>query len=182
MSSDKDDLIRKELLKLITSTSDCLKVAKVLSVDKAKQTCKVKLVSDDVEVTARLRSVEDSENKGSWYAPKVGSTVVVGRMAQFKRHVVLMFSEIDEMHITCDKVVYNGGTLGGLIKIDALVSYLQTIDTWTQKLKQVIDVSSYPTAAPGSPDTFHAALKAAIDPIGSTNVSKGALENTKIKH
>lgn len=182
MSEVKDELIRKELLKLIASASDCLKVAKVLSVDKSRQTCKVQIISDNVEVTARLRAVENNEDKGSWYVPKVGSTVVVGRMAQFKRHVVLMFSEIDEMHITCDKVVYNGGTLGGLIKIDALVSYLQTIDTWTQKLKQVIDVSSYPTAAPGSPDTFHAALKTAIDPIGSTNINKGAIEDTKFTH
>jgi Type VI secretion system/phage-baseplate injector OB domain len=187
MSSDtRDDLIRKELLKLITSASDCLKVAKVLSVDKAKQTCKVKLVSDDNEITARLRAVENGEDKGSWYVPKVGSTVVVGRMAQFKRHIVLMFSEIDEMYTTsnkidinCNDVKFNNGTFGGLVKAEALTQKLNKLEQDLTTLKAAFGAWVVVASDGG------AALKVATSTWAGQAISQTAkadLENTKIKH
>lgn len=186
MSADtKDDLIRKELLKLINSLSDNLKVAKVLSVDKAKQTCKVQLVSDNIEVTARLRAVENDEDKGSWYVPTVGSTVVVDRMAQFKRHVVLMFSEIDEIHttsgkmaISCNDVKFNEGTNGGLVKVEALTSKINTLEQDLTMLKEAF--AAWVVAADGG-----AALKAATAAWAGQTITptvKADLENTKIKH
>lgn len=140
----------------------------------------------------RLKASISSEESGLYVVPKKGTSVLLGIINNDPDTTYLHTAEaVDKIiaiagnssiKISNDKIEMNGGALGGLIKIEALVSYLQTIDTWTQKLKQVIDVSSYPTAATGAPDTFHAALKTVIDPIGSTSISQVAIEDTKITH
>lgn len=118
----------------------------VRSVDERMRTCHVQvggIVYEDV----LLHALSRADSKGFCAVPTIGSTVIVSRLADSdSRRYVTMFSQIDKVlftvgdrvTMTCDgeqviidapKVVFNGGALGGLVKIEQL----------TAKINEVID-------------------------------------------
>lgn len=108
----------------------------VKSVDEKARTCNVQ-VGGIVHEDVLLYAVEKENLRGRVLIPKIGSMVIVARIAASNRHYVAMFSEVDkviftlgeQVTMTCDgeqieasapKIVLNGGELGGLINIEPL--------------------------------------------------------------
>lgn len=88
-------------------------------------TCSVRygdLVFEDV----RLRVIaEDSNNSRMLLTPKVGSCVLVADLSDGDKRdfAVVMLSEVEKVELTAD-VMFNGGSNGGLVKIQELTDKL----------------------------------------------------------
>ncbi len=161
-------------------------LCKVDSVDTSKRTCDVTVLSDfatsvpDVQIMA---GVED----GMLLVPSVGSQVVVC-IADSRTPYVSMYSQLDKVMfvvgemgitITTDGVQINDGSLGGLIKIEQLVSKINTIEQDINTLKTVF--SSWTPV----PNDGGAALKAAAATWYAQQLqqtAKADLENTSVTH
>jgi hypothetical protein len=173
MSDSKQELvIRQELIKLIRSHSDNIKVAKVLSVDLDKKTCSVQILDNDLTATVRLRASEDGSEKGFWCVPKIASTVVVGKMVQFNRHVLLMITEAESF-------TFNEGSFGGLVKSEVVAEEINKLKSEINELKTLL--SSW-VVAPGDGGR---ALKTVISTWAGQQLEpslKADFENQKIKH
>lgn len=89
-------------------------------------TCSVRygdLVFEDV----RLRVIaEDSNNSRMLLTPKVGSCVLVADLSGGDKRdfAVVMLSEVQKVELTADEVKLNGGSNGGLVKIEELTKQL----------------------------------------------------------
>ena len=89
-------------------------------------TCSVRygdLVFEDV----RLRVIaEDSNNSRMLLTPKVGSCVLVADLSGGDKRdfAVVMLSEVQKVELTADEVKLNGGSNGGLVKIEELTRQL----------------------------------------------------------
>lgn len=113
------DLLRSELKKFVIKTAVNVELATIKSVDKQKCVCVCVLISDGLEIKARLRSVEDKK-EGILFFPKVGSPVTL--LQDNNTWSVLMVSEVEE-------VVFFAGGNGGMVKVAELVERLNKIET-----------------------------------------------------
>lgn len=92
-------------------------------------TCSVRygdLVFEDV----RLRVIaEDSNNSRMLLTPKVGSCVLVADLSGGDKRdfAVVMLSEVQKVELTADEVKLNGGSNGGLVKIEELTKQLNEL-------------------------------------------------------
>lgn len=106
--------------------------------------------------------------------PAVGSTVLVADLSNGKMRdlIVLMIEK-------AETVTFNGGELGGLIKIEELVTKLNTLEK---------DLNSLKTAFKGwtpAPQDGGAALKTAVTTWANqsiTETAKSDLEDETVKH
>lgn len=155
--------IRKSI-KGMTSGNGRLFTAKVLSAD--GETCCVEidgLVLSDVQ----LRAVVNGEESGILITPKTGSYVTVADLSgDLTRIVMVGFSEVEKISIDTEAdIVINGGSFGGLVKIEDLVGTLQHI------------VNTFNTHTHTVPNGTSAIPATLMDPI-----QRDGMENTKIKH
>ena len=140
---------------------------------------------------------------GFWIYPEVGSFVIVGFVADGAAGVVLSTEKIKQAevvigdtsavmdadgcriktanmaaNINADDIIFNGGKLNGLVKIDDLTKRLNTIENDINKLKGIM-AAWVPVAQDGG-----AALKSSVtDWSGDTLVltKRSDYENEKIK-
>jgi len=164
-------------------------LAKVQSVDESAFTCT--LIDDDENATPheniRLRPVLDG-NESLTIFPTIGTwalairiedgeewmIMAVGQAAKYR--IVVGNSSLD---ITSDGVVFNGGSLGGLVKIEDLVSDINGIKTELNNLKTVFNGWT-PVPSDGG-----AALKTAIVTWAGVNIAmtdQADIEDIKVKH
>lgn len=134
----------------------------VEEVDKNKMTCIVRIDNEN-KILASL--VSGNKNKGIIQIPKEGSYVMVvmqERMLGF----VCMVEEVEE-------VIINGGLLGGLIKIEALVSklnsFIQAFNTHTH----IVNTTGSAAAQSGSAQPITSSVE---------QVQKKDIEDERIKH
>jgi hypothetical protein len=161
----------------------------IKAVDKAACRCDVQLAEDyDVVLyDVRLRAVDDEEDKGFVLFPAVGSDVIIGQMSS-GGWFVSMYSVLDSlmlkvetqtMEVSKDGFVWNGGSLGGLVKIADLVSKLNALEQDINSLKTAF------SAWVPVPNDGGAALKTAAGSWSGSQLvqtQKGDLEDTKITH
>ncbi|MCH5214977.1 MAG: hypothetical protein J1E97_07260 [Muribaculaceae bacterium] len=179
-------------------------ICTVDSVDKDARTVDCSPINE----SAPLLGVNLQANQGSDFGvclfPKVGSFVVVGFVADGAAGVVLLCDEIESAEIVIgdssalisdaglsvkvgdtsaelDKnaVSFNGGSLGGLVKVDELTQRLNLIESAINDLKTIFR-NWIPVAQDGG-----AALKTAVtnwsaDPL--TPTVRNDYENDKVKH
>ena len=124
--------------------------------------------------------------------PRVGSYVVVGFVADGSAGIVLMTDDIESIEmvvkddntslkITEDGIVMNGGSLGGLIKVEELTSKLnELIDAFNNHthtlLTGTVNVAGSPSAQSNAdPITVPAITRK------HTKVKRGDYENEKVK-
>jgi hypothetical protein len=151
------------------------------SFDKVRVSCDVEvdgLLYKDVRLSAVIR-----DGLKSWVLyPKEGSPVILERLADSAQWYVSLFSELDSMvleigdqklEVNKDKFVFNGGYLGGLVKVSDLTNRLNNIE---QKVNQLIIWSGTHLhsgggsgTAPGVPGTL-------------SLTSSAQIENPKIVH
>jgi len=153
-------------------------VGTVKNVDETERKCDVEPIGDDGDrFDVRLQGAFGL-NTGLVIIPKDGSVVVVtfiNRTAAF----VSMFTEVDKVLLDTDLFQMNGGSNGGLINVEDLV---------TQMNKAQNDLNSLKTALSGwtpVPNDGGAALKVALGNFFGTQLAltaKEDMEDTKITH
>lgn len=153
--------------------------AKVLSVDKTKDTCVIQ-AEDAPEIEGvKLRSILGDVATKLIVYPKVNSYVIVSLLYNMDAEVyVSQVSEVDEIITNCEQITYNGGENGGLVKVNELKTQLDktndVVNTIVNSLKNWITV----------PNDGGAALKTLFNAnIGIKVVGDfSGIENEKIKH
>lgn len=173
-------------------------VALVCVVDEVDETART-IDCTPLNEGAPLLGVNLQANQGTDYGvcliPERGSYVVVGFVADGASGVVLLTEKIksaeivignnsatltvDGLSVNANQTTFNGGNLGGLIKIKELTERLNIIENDINDLKTVFSAWT-PAAQDGG-----AALKtAAVDWAGTqlSLTSRNDYENTKIKH
>lgn len=169
-----------------TDTAACIKIGKVVAVDEYARTVDVEPLDDD----APMQDVRLQGNVKSAFGvvsmPKIGSWVVVGLMDNVCG-VVLMTDEIDWhevtvgdmcLRVTEDCIVMNGGELGGMVRVEDLVSRLNAIENDINALKAAIGGWTPISMDGGS------ALKGAVSSWCSsqlTNTNRHDIENERVK-
>ncbi|MBR6287596.1 MAG: hypothetical protein IKR18_11595 [Bacteroidaceae bacterium] len=123
-------------------------------------TCSVR-IGDIVIPDVRLRASESANDSEMLVVPRTGTAVTVGSLSGDLGELVVL--KVDAV----EKVVINGGSLGGLVNIDTL----------TQKLNELVDrfnSHTHTCASPGSP-TSPVAMRA-------QNFRKNDYEDKNVKH
>lgn len=158
-------------------------VGKVTSVDKDTDTCEVVPQEGGAERECRLTSVTNTGDGSKWVLyPKVGSFVTVSILNNLKEYCfVSQFFELDEVVINCNKITFNGGENGGLIKIDELVSRMNSIENALSALRNQYNSHTH-LYSPGPSAQVPSATPIPVNQSGIGSTSKSALENPKIKH
>ncbi len=97
--SERTEAIKRKLQELFAGETQVFPVT-VKEVNEDEFTCSV-LFDDELEYTdVRLRSVIDSAKQGFCFIPKVGSRIMVGRIANSEQLFVALFSEVDKVLLT----------------------------------------------------------------------------------
>lgn len=130
-------------------------LGKAVNVDEDARTCDLEPIEANAPRAGIRLQAAESGTTGIVLIPKEGSFIVVSFFDKTTGFVSLT-SELEKILIDTDLVQYNGGTNGGLINIDDLV---------TQMNKAQNDLNSLKTALSGwipVPNDGGAALKVAL--------------------
>lgn len=98
MSRELDEA-RRMVNERLRQAGDLVAYGTIESVDEAARTCDVK-VGGIVYEGVLLYATENKDLKGLAMVPKIGSTVLISRVATSSRMYVEMFSEIDKLLLT----------------------------------------------------------------------------------
>jgi len=155
---------------------------KATNIDEAKRTCDLEPFNEMAKRTnIRLQSVV-SETLGFVLIPKLNSTIVVSFFDSKKGYVTLT-SELEKILIDTNLTQFNGGALGGLIKINDLVTNIQKIETTLEALIVTFNAHIHITTA-----TDPLLIPGVISPPAPPAVALGQvttvpfLEDTKVTH
>jgi len=123
--------------------------AKVKSVEN-NTTCTVEL--DGLAVSdVRLRAVVNGETSKILVTPKTGSYVLVADLpGDLSQLAVVGYSEVEQIEIDTDKIIFNGGNNKGLIQIEKLTQKLNELVTAFNTHTHSVDIPHAVTAVPSS--------------------------------
>lgn len=152
MTTVTDEQVRAALVEFVTKHIAICFVGVVSDNAKAVDEGIVSVKYNDVDFEVRLQAVTGKADKGYIPVPAVGSEVFcVSEGNSDNSFVVVACSELE-------KVVFNGGQLGGLVKLQELKDNLDS-------LKQYVEA-------------IHNALPGAFSAIGASTAANGALGAT----
>lgn len=193
---DKQALELKKILnQRLRGSANSSFLATVAAVDESARTCTV-TIDDQPYTDVRLYAVENADLKGVCMIPAVGSAVLVSRIGGSNELFVAMFSAIDRVVITtekvravistdkvevdCDEIVFNGGDNKGLIKIEKLTTKInELVDSFNKHVHSgvIIGVSGGSGApAVGAPGN------SAVPTAAAAKLNRSDYENEKITH
>lgn len=167
-------------------TVSCIRICKVVAIDEDARTVDVEPIDEDAPVLGVNLQANQKSRLGIVAYPKVGSWVTVGIIDNVCG-IVLLTDEVEKYEVVVgdmsivaseEGIVMNGGTLGGMVKVEDLVIRLNLIEEDINKLKTAIE-GWVPVAQDGG-----SALKAAVTSwSGATLImsSRDDVENTKVK-
>lgn len=170
MAQWTEDEVRRLLAQFVGINKPTV-LATVKSVDKTENTC---VIDDDgTEIPGvRLRAIT-GENTGIVGYPKQGAYVLCVKVEDTEEWAVIKSTEYESIEMTIESLVINGGELGGLVKIDAMIGWMQKVYTDMQALKT--QLNTWPVAGNGAP------LALVFNPT-APNPVKSDFEDAKIKH
>jgi len=152
-------------------------LAKVTAVE-GTESATVDREDDGPTISARLTATLSTKDTRIVAVPKVGSYVTVALIGdEVTQPVVINVSEIDEVVIDSPKMTLNGGSFGGLIKIQELTSQLNKVE---QKVNQLITAFNVHVHPETGVTTAPAANAGTVPPL--TTTQRSSLENDKVKH
>ncbi|WP_448529201.1 hypothetical protein [Raineya sp.] len=171
-------------IKKVSNASATLATGKVVSIDAETHTCDIELDSEGADIFGvRLRAVVDDAN-GLILVPKINSEVVIAKI-NTSQWVVVATAELESIKILIGSqtliidengFVFNEGNLGGLVKLNDLVSKLNAIEN---KVNSIIShYNSHNHAHPQGPTT---GLLVPFSDGNLTLTQKSDLENQHIK-
>ncbi len=153
--------------------------------------CDVERENAPALLDCRLNAIDDDLQSFVTVFPKEGSNVIAGIIENLGTEaVVLRCSEVEKVKIKIDEqtvlidkdgIVFNDGTLDGLVKLGAI---LEKINRLEDKLKtHQHGYIPYPAGVAGTPVQTTPATVATppSNTLVFTNTTKEDLENTKIK-
>ena len=122
-----------------TGKSGCF-TAKVKAVN--GETCSVEL--DGLTLTdVRLSAVVNGENSKILVTPETDSYVLVADLAgDLSQLVVVGYSEVKQIEVDTDKIIFNGGSNHGLVKVEEMVSWMQKVYADLQTLTGLLSSSA----------------------------------------
>lgn len=177
------ELIEAMLKKMPVSVT----VGTVKSVDRKNGTCDVVRDEQPTLYNVRLNAVIDAFDSYVTCYPAKDSFVLCMRIDDPTSYVVVAMSKIDEIdaktggsrvNISASGIVFNDGALGGLPKIDPLLSKINVLESQINALKTIL--SAYAALPPDGEITLKSSLTTwSAQPIMPT--TKTELENTKVK-
>ena len=186
MSTVHED-IKRELKKFSSQFGPVTIVSATVTAINEDDTIAVTLATGEEHDDVRLRSVIKAGNK-IVVTPTLETTVLLGKIEESDEYVVLEVEDISKVTIiignislviTSEGIVFNGGALGGLIKIEDLVSDINGIKTDLNNLKTVFNGWT-PVPSDGG-----AALKTVVETWASANIAmteQADIEDTKVTH
>lgn len=183
--------IRKEFEKLSRKGIVTAKPAKVISVERTECTVQ-ELREEDIQIEGvNLRAVIDENTNGWLVEPKVDSFVLIAPLENEEGdYYITMFSEIEKITLTIedmifvaskDGFIFNGGALGGLIKLEEFRVQIQKNNEILTALLNVLTGTSISEAGNGAASALQAALKTALSGKEVGNFGSN-IENDKVKH
>lgn len=171
----------KESIKKMTSKGGAgiVFTAKVKSVD--GETCNVEL--EGITLTdVRLRAVVNGENSKILVTPKTDSYVLVVDLAgDLSQLAVVGYSEVEKIEVDTDKIIFNGGSNHGLVKIEELKRNLDTLKNYIMALQSAV---SNGLASVGEGTTANGATGEEAFNFAMTgrSINFEDMENAKITH
>ena len=166
--------IREAIIKIVDDGQNFeiySKVCKVISVDKDLNTCDVEPLDGDAELLdVRLTATEENQT-GFIVYPEIDSSVIVTFIDK-DTAFVSMCTETEE-------ILINGGTNGGLINIETLISNLDKNNLILDAIKRVVS-APIAEAGNGAPSSLGTALNSALLSLNVGDFS--SMEDEKIKH
>jgi len=183
----KDDL--KQIIKDIALKGEEVysKVGKVTEVDLTARTCTVEPIDDSAALNNVRLQASINASDGIVLAPVVGSFVVCTFLTP-NISVITLFTEVDSVEVKInnitlgldkDEVRLNGTSLGGLAKVNDLVTKLNNLEGDLNTLKAAL-LSWVPL-----PNDGGAALKTSLGSYPSDTLTPTTvpdIENTNVKH
>lgn len=161
----------------------------VISVDKAKGTCKVS--DGEIEDIVRLGSVIKDTDQRFYLFPAVGSQILIAPIEEDEnRYHVVAISEVESLSLNIDKttlkvdlngIEINGSNFGGIVKAPELKTQL---DKMTARIDGIINAINNGIPAAGASDGgsgLHASIKGSLASIVD-NEGFGEIENETVKH
>lgn len=140
--------------------------------DLSDVTCEVSI--DGLSIPdVRLRASTEVDGAQIIVRPAVGSVVIVGSLTGDLDHLVVLSMD------RAEEVIINGGSLGGIVKVEELTNKLNTLEREINDIKQVL--SSWTPV----PNDGGAALKAAVASWAGkplTLTRREDYEDTKVTH
>ena len=137
-------------------------------------------LDDKIIPDVRLNCSSDASH-GIVVVPKVGSAVLVTSIAD-DDNFVAQFSEIDKITIVANtEIVINGGSLGGLIKIEELKNNLKSLKDYCEALKSAIATGLTSVGASTAASGEAGAQAFNGEMIGKT-ISFSDMEDKNVKH
>jgi hypothetical protein len=133
--------------------------------------------------SALFNSVKlNAGNDKNYIVPKVGSNVIVSMLDKNNAYIS-MFSEIEKIYLNSNEIIFNEGSLGGLIKINELTQKINELVTNYNQLVRFFNthvhtgtvlIGTTPLPLTIIPTTTSAPLTPLFNKVD--------FENTKIKH
>ena len=185
---DEYEQMRRSLKDASTQTVNQIGI--VVSVDKPKAICTVKLADNEelIYENVRLQAIDDEQDNGEIKYPKVESSVIISKIDNTSFYYVSSFSEIQEIvlkingkeiyKMTENSIVFYEGTKGSLVEIAKLKAQLNKLEQSITQLKNVFSVWV------PAPNDGGAALRAAVASWSAQTLAQTTIadiENTKIK-
>lgn len=165
-------------------------VGTVTAVDKAARTVDVQPLNEDAPLLGVNLQANQESAVGVVQIPREGSFVMVGFVQDGAAGMVLLCDDIEEAQVVIKDtdtasivvnekgVCMNGGSLGGLVKVEDITTRLNLIEKDINKLKQAF-ASWSPVPQDGG-----AALKGGVASWAGaklTETKRGDYENEKVK-
>lgn len=148
-------------------------VAKVITVDKAKNTCDVEVTGSDTLIkSVNLLAVEANPTSKFVVYPKVNSLVTISYMFMNSDSAqVIKYSETEAIYL-------NGVQFGGLVKADVLKTELDKLKDYVSTLRNA--TKAVATVVDGIATGTGAAFETAMS--GKTTGDFSGIKNDNVKH
>ena len=186
MSTIHED-IKRELKKFSSQFGPVTIVSATVTNINEDDTIAVTLATGEEHDDVRLRSVVKAGNK-IVITPSLNTTVLLGKIEDSDEYVVLEVEDISQvlivigsisLKITGEGIVMNGGSLGGLVKVENLTTDLNSIKTDLNNLKTAFNGWT-PVPSDGG-----LALKTIVETWATNTINpteQSNIEDTNIKH
>jgi len=161
------------------------------NIDEAAGSCDVEAVSGNATTTISGVKFQAAIGDGVDYIP-VENSVVKVLFSKYTTPFIVQYSDVDKMIIAansgvnhfdeyafdCDKIVFNGGSLGGLVKVIELTNKLNNLENKVNSMISTFNSHLHTSGGAGAPTTPPTA------PISGTltPTQQNDIEDTKFKH
>jgi len=163
------------------STVDC----NVTAINEANRTCTVEPITTSLATGFNEVALTADPNDGFICYPEIDSTVRVAVTNKGDKYV-LQFSDLSKVRITVGNseiviqdtsIMFNDGTLGGLVKLNDLTTKLNNLENKVNAIITTFNAHTHVASSFGTPTTPPPSLiVGTLTPTQTTDI-----ENTKIK-